>query len=250
MAVLSKLLAEVIVESGVNDKVIFTNSTGTDFAITMNSGIYRDVISLLEELESQANSDVVGHTFSITANSTGYLSFISAGGTFEIDFDTSNYGTSLRDLFGFTVNTVSGSSSYTSNSVHQRGYYPKEPVELDSRPTETGSDSFDLDSYQTQTRTGKVSTKGGTQKVYFRDIGFLLPYTDVDNYANWVETVADGSSFAFYHDRSESWPGPNSEYNRYVMFFGPDPASYSPEPVEGGNRIWYRAEFPMTRYVE
>ena len=253
MAVLSKFLTEIVITPGINDRLRIENSGTQSFEVTLAGGSYRDIFELLEEFDDQCNSSVTGQTFTSSCNSTGYIT-VTSSAAFGINFDTASYGTSLRDTMGFNLSYIPSGATrlafYTSNSAHADGYYPSEPVESDTRPLETGTDMYDFDTYQTESRTGRVATKGGTQKVYDRSVGVLLPYYELEDFSNFVSLVSDGRTIAFYHDRTEDWPGPSNEYKEYVYFNASEPISYRPEAVDGGNRVWYRQEIPMRQYVE
>lgn len=253
--VYSKLLGEVIIATGVNDEFLAYTLTDGWTTVTLTTGRYRDITTLATEIASQLNSTMTGSWSCTVSDSTGLVT-IGCSTSFSVDFGTDSpelYSTELRDLLGFDsdINASSGSPYIVvSDSRHQGGFYPLEPVENDSRPSETGSDTFNTDSYQAEGRTGITATKGGRNEVYFREISFLLAQSDLAAFSDWLKYLATGKSFAFYHDRDEAWPGPSSEYDEYVLFLGGDsPFSYMPSSVDG-TKVWHRQSISMRKYVE
>lgn len=249
MATYSKLLCEHQIVSGINDKFSANDGLGDD-VITLTPGRYRDSIALADEIETQLGTTASNRTWTVSVSNTTGIITIAANGNFNLDFDTSTYGSDLSDRLGFTSTTSFSAVTSASGDVqHSGGLYPSEPIENDSRPSETGTDRHDFDGFQGESRTGLVSTKGGTNKSYFRDIQLLLPSGDLEDFSNFLDYCATGETIAFYHDRAEDWPGPSSEYEEYVLYTGADPLAYDPSEIEPGNKVWFRAELPLRKYV-
>ena len=254
MATYSKLLAEHLIVTGSNDKFVVANSTGGNETITITSQRYRDISDLGDEIEDQldsgTNSSTQQWTFS-TSNSTGLVT-LTSNEAFTLYFDTTNYGTALRDKLGFESNTIASTSNAVSGTLqHEGGFYPSDPIEADSRPSESGSDTYDTDFQATVGRTGAVFGRGGGENIYFRDFMVLLQQSDLSNYSTFISYLKDGRSFAFYHDRDEAWPGPSNEYCEYVLLdTGNGTISYNPQPLNPANKIWHRGVFSCNKYVE
>lgn len=251
--ILSKLLHEVIIEEGVNNKLILSNTVSNE-TVSLTTGRYRDIIDFVSQLDSDlSNASLSGVSFggsSSVNTSNGTVTIESLSGNFNIYFDVSNNSTSLRDMLGFDSDMSDSTGSYVSQSKRTGDYYPSEPIESDTRPTEYGADNFDLDSFQTESASGRIATKGGTVAVSSRSIGVLVNQDELSELSEFVRACGTGTPFAFYHNRDDNWPGQNSEYLEYIYFSEDEPVAYFPEPVDGGNRVWYRSTIPMRQYKE
>lgn len=246
--VYSKLLCEYKVVSGANDKLKIDD--GTEYTITLTAGRYRDVIALASEIQTQLNASASSVTFTVTVNSTTGLVAIAGDASWTLDWDTSTYGTTLRDDLGFTGSETPSSNTYTATSQPVGSFYPSEPVEADDRPSDTASDRWDSDTMQQEGRTGVIATKGGTVAYYRRSIQLLLPQDDLSAFVGFLARAREGYSFAFYHDRTEDWDGPDDEYEQYKLRAeGEAGISYDPERVDPANTIWHRATLALAKYV-
>jgi hypothetical protein len=243
----SKFLTEIVIVDGVNNKFALTNSGASTSNIEIEDGVYRDIIDFSDAFASACAAVFAGQTWSMSIYNNGIVS-IDSNNSFDIDFDTSNFGVELRDLLGFTANSASSTSNaIVSNTYHEGGYYPNEPIEDDSRPDEYGEDIFDFDIFTSEARDGTIASKGGSNEVKSRDITILLTNDELQEYIDWLR-YSKNRPFCFYHNREEDWPGPNSEYNRYRISFNDANAGYNPEFLEA-NRVWFRVNLSL-RQVE
>jgi|GEM_PF-5674365 len=247
----SKLLCEYLVTEGVNDKFKVDDSPSSGpYTITIPAGRYRDAIALAAQIQSEVTT--CGISASITAavsNTTGLLA-LTGDAAWTIDWDTSTYGTTLRDDLGFSGSESMSSNVLTATSQVVGSFYPTEPVEADDRPDEDGTDRWDSDTQQQEGRTGLIATKGGSTTFKRRSITLLLPQSDLPAFVSFMERAAQGYSFAFYHDRTEDWDGPSDEYQQYKLRAeGESGIPYDPERVDPANTLWHRATLAMAQYV-
>jgi hypothetical protein len=248
----SKLLCEYTVVANVNDKFKVTQEAGAvSHTITLTAGRYRDHVALCSEIQTQLNA-AFGTWTAAVSNTAGTIELDCDEG-YALDWNTGTYGTTLRDDLGFDGTETGGGSgefTVTGSSCHVGGFYPTEPVESDSRPKETGTDTWSSDTYQQMGRTGVLSTKGGSSRVFDRAITFLLPQADLENFSAWLAVCALGRSFAYYHNRTVAWDGASNEYEEYkLQAEGEQGISYRPEMVDPANTIWHRATLLLIKRV-
>jgi hypothetical protein len=252
MMVYSKLLCEYTIVTDSNDKFKVTQEAGAvSHTITLTAGRYRDHVALAVEIATQLN-DAFGTWTAVVSNTTGLLA-LDCDEAYAMNWNTATYGTTLRDDLGFTGSeTGGGGSPYTTTAtnIHLGGLYPSEPIEQDDRPLSTGSDRWRSDSFQQEGRTGLLSTKGGANRPATRSITILLAQDDLENFSTWLQRAATGVSFAFYHDRTEAWDGPDDEYKEYKLLMdGEEGTAYDPESLDGINTIWHRQSLMMQARV-
>lgn len=253
---LSKLLAEYLVVSAVNDRFIVDDVASTGpYTVTLTAARYRDFIAVDAEIDTQIathggfNAAVVA-----SVSNAGIITF-TGGSNWVMDWNTGTFGTTLRNDLGFTgsesVTDVGGGLwTLVGTSAHLGGFYPSEPIESDSRPDEDGTDTWQNDSAQSEGKTGVIATTGGTNRIHSRNITILLPQTDLVAFELWMRRAGQGHSFAFYHDVDQAWSGPSSEYNEYKLIAGEDAGiTYAPEPVDPTNKLWHRQTLVMQQYV-
>ena len=252
MATTSALHCEHIIVSGSNNKFDLVNNASTTFVVTVTSGIYRDGVALAAQIDADIvtagmTNPVVSCAFSVAAGKFSLTADTPVN--FELDWNTSSYGTTLRDQMGY-ASGGSGAQAYISDNLSEGSFIPTEPVEMDDRPEETGSDLFTLDVYQSEARSGNVATTGGRLKIFNREIQLLLSSSELDEFADWCEVAARGLKVAFYHDVSETWPGPSDEYKQYWWFGGEDSLGYTPGKIEDMNKAWHRQLLTLRQVVE
>lgn len=245
----SKLLNEYIIVTDVNDKFkidrVSPSSTDT---VTLTTGRYRDIIALADEIQTQLDALSWGTWVVAVSNTTGIIT-IDCDEDWDFDWNTSEYGTTLRNDLGFTGSeSTDGNYTITATSQHVGGFYPSEPIESDNRPDEDGIDRWATDCYQQEGRSGLLATKGGDILIYRRSITFLLAQTDLTAFQTWLSRCAQGYSFAFYHNRTEAWDGPSSEYAEYKLDLS-EGLEYLPERIEAANTIWHRQTLLMRKRV-
>lgn len=243
----SKLLNEYLVVANVNDRIDVdqVGAPATNSTITLTPGRYRDAEALATEIQTQLNALAWG-TWTVAVNDSTGIVTITCDEDWDVDWVVSSYGTTLRNDLGFSGSEgVDGSYILTGTSQHVGGFYPTEPVEADGRPDEDGLDTWGSDTYQQMGRTGVLTTKGGDNLVYDRTITFLLPQADLTAFSNWLARCAQGYSFAFYHDRTQTWTDAaeaGETYQEYkLQGEGEAGIRYEPERVDPANTIWHRA---------
>lgn len=252
--ILSKLLCEVPIEANINDRFdVVRTSPSETLTVIIDPGRYRDHVALATEIQQELNHlawslpEVIWTV--IVDDATGIVT-IDCNEAWTPDWNVSAYGTSLRDSLGFTGSeTVDGSHSLVGTSCHLGGLYPTEPVESDDRPLSTGTDRWQNDAVQQSGRTGVLATVGGANLIYRRAVTLLLAMTDLEAFSTWLQRAAT-HSFAFYHDRTQDWPGASSEYREYKLLIEGDAgAGYAPDRVEPTNNIWHRATLQLQQRV-
>ena len=252
MSILSKLLCEYIITENVNDRLKVQDSVAAWHTVTIPDGRYRDHVELYEQLKIQLDAATVGtgQVWAIDISTAG-ITAIASDEAWDIDWDVAVYGIALRDQMGYDGTEIVTALALVATAAHEGGFYPTEPVEADDRPEVAGDDRWSSNTYQQQGPTGLVATLGGDQLVYRRSFQFLMPQDDLAPFSVWLERVAQGYSFAYYHDRDQPWPGPESEYGQYKVLAddGGAGVQYNPEPVEPGNRVWHRQQLLATKRV-
>lgn len=254
----SKFLNEIIIEEGVNDEFKIEEMVdGTNHTITVAEGRYRDIIALTGAISTLLNAESYGEYSSATmvTSDTGTVSVVMDSGQSGVNLlFYSSSSNALRDILGYSGANVGytlsgGADRVVATSQHWGGFYPSEPVEMDDRPKPTGTDRWNPDTFQTMGRTGMVATKGGTVPLYFRSCQFLLDHDDLETFQTWMAICAQGYSFAYYHDRTEAWDGPDDEYEEYKLDLSGEQKGYDPERVEPANNVWHRQHISMIKRV-
>lgn len=250
----SKLLCEYIITDDVNDQFKVQDSAAAWQTVTLTAGRYRDHIALAADMQTQldaATAAGTGQTWTVSVSNTTGIITISSDDTWDIDWNTAAWGTTLRDDLGYDGTETVVLEALTASDTHLGGFYPTEPVEADNRPDTDGADRWSSDTYQQQGVTGLVVTTGGGNRISTRSIQFLLPQDDLSAFETWLQRVAEGYSFAYYHDRTQTWSGPSSEYAQYKALAdeGGNGVVYDPEPVDPSNTIWHRQQLLITERV-
>ena len=258
-----KLLCEVTIVSGVNDKFRVQRVSDASWTVvTITAGRYRDVDHLCRQISADMVSQITWGQWAIhPANDTddvstsGYVT-ITGDEDWELDWTTDSYGQYLRDILGFDGSeTVDGSTfDVTGSSYHRGGFYPTYPAFDDDRPEIEGKDRWLCDGLQASTRNGRVATKGGSNLIKTRRLSFLLPQSDLEQYEDFLGRVARGESFVYYHDRADIWPGTTSTnqssgiYKQYKLISGGEPVRFAPEQL-GDNYVFHTATMQLQQYV-
>lgn len=255
MSTLSKLLVEYTVVANVNDRLDITDAAAGAHTITLTAGRYRDMEALGVELQTQldaATAAGTGQLWYVTFNLVeyGYVRIASTD-NWTISWNTGSYGTDLRNDLGYDGTETVTVRVLDATNLHRGAFYPSEPVESDDRPVVTGTDLWTPDSYQQVGLTGLAATVGGENLRYYRSVQFLLAQDDLENYSTWLALVMKGESFAYYHDRDQSWDGPDSEYKEYKALVPEqgDRVGYYPDRVDPGNAVWHRATVRLIQRV-
>lgn len=250
-ATVSKFLNEHTITSAVNDKLKINRiSPSATETITLTAGRYRDIRALLDELQDQLDALSWG-TWTVAVSETDGQVSIDADEQWELNWNTATYGTALRDLLGFDGTEVPDPDyTLTANNQHEGGFYPLMEQWEDDRPVIAGTDRWTADSTQSEGRSGVLSTRNGTNLVYDRQTTFLLTQADLEPFQTWLAVCATGRSFAYYHDRTEDWPGPNSEYSEYKLLMNKTAIQYEPEPIDPPNTAYFRQSILMRKRVE
>jgi hypothetical protein len=255
--ILSKFLCEYPITLGVNDRFdADRTSPAQTKTITLTAGRNRDHRQVAAELQTQitaASWTATKPTWTCLVTVAGKVC-ITCSESWDMNWNTATYGTTLRDDLGFTgsevVNLVGGVYVLLATNVHLGGLYPSQPVEGDDRPETVGADRWDNDAVQQVGRSGLATTVGGANRPAKRSAQLLLPQADLAQFESWMRRAGAGYSFAYYHDASQVWPGPSSEYQEYKLLLAGDAgASYNPERVDPANTIWHRVKMTMIARV-
>lgn len=96
-----------------NNKVTITDSTSTDYLITIPNGSY-NASDLAAVIQTQLNNSPSTDSFTVTvSNTTGKITLLNNTNNWGIKFSESN----LYKVLGFPNQDVSGSTSYTSSTI-------------------------------------------------------------------------------------------------------------------------------------
>jgi hypothetical protein len=253
--ILSKFLCEYVVTLGVNDtfKAVRTSPSETK-TIVLTAGRYRDHRQVAAEIQTRLNAaswTATKPTWTCLVGVTNRIAIICSE-AWTMNWDTATYGTTLRNDSGFTGSEAVGAGPFSllATSIHLGGLYPSQPVEADDRPQTTGADRWDNDAAQQVGRSGLAATVGGALRPAKRSCQLLLAQDDLDDFELWLRRAGAGYSFAFYHDATQAWPGPSSEYQEYKLKIeGDGGVSYDPERVDPANTIWHRVKLTMIARV-
>lgn len=253
MSTLSKLMCEYWVTANVNDRIDITDSATNPQTATIAPGRYRDHVALAAAIDTalEAAAVATGQQWTVEVSDTNGIITMTGEALWTVDWNTPVYGTTLRDDLGFTGSEAVVANVLTGTNTHLGGFYPSEPVEMDNRPEPTGTDRWSTDIAQQEGVTGIISSVGGENFIFRRRIQFLLSRDDdVENFQTWLRR-AYRFSFAYYHDRDQVWPGPNSEYKEYKIFVGDNQeiVGYNPNRPNELNNLWHRQALDMRQRV-
>jgi len=113
-----KLPVSIYTINEFNNQLIITNeNTLNGETITLTNGYYPSTTSLASAIQTDLNTNSIGLTFTVTADSLTNKLTITSGAinhTLEFDADLKDY---TKELLGFTEDSYSGAATYTAESL-------------------------------------------------------------------------------------------------------------------------------------